>query len=131
VDISANLKGAVPKTATQKILLALAERGEVTQKNYGKRIFTYFVPALSTFSVLYACIQPAKATFFVANQNTLDALPEHKVKALSEGTEALIESNKALTAEVKAASAGVYPRPAGGKRGGGGVKLGGVCARIC
>ncbi|KAH9970616.1 TBPIP-domain-containing protein [Lactifluus volemus] len=81
VDISANLKGAVPKTAAQKILLALAEKGEVTQKTYGK------------------------ATFFVANQNSVDALPEHKVKALAEETEALTESNKALTAEVKAASA--------------------------
>lgn len=36
VDVSANLKGAVPKTATQKILLALAERGELVQKTYGK-----------------------------------------------------------------------------------------------
>ena len=36
VDISSNLKGAVPKTATQKILLTLAEKGEVTQKSYGQ-----------------------------------------------------------------------------------------------
>jgi 26S proteasome regulatory subunit (ATPase 3-interacting protein) len=35
VDVSANLKGAVPKAATQKILLALAEKGELTQKIYG------------------------------------------------------------------------------------------------
>lgn len=35
VDVAANLKGAVPKTATQKILVALAEKGEVTQKVYG------------------------------------------------------------------------------------------------
>ena len=31
VDVSANLKGAVPKTATQKILVALAEKGELVQ----------------------------------------------------------------------------------------------------
>lgn len=37
VDVSANLKGAVPKTATQKILVALAEKGELVQKIYGKR----------------------------------------------------------------------------------------------
>ena len=37
VDVSANLKGAVPKTATQKILLALAEKGELVQKTYGSR----------------------------------------------------------------------------------------------
>lgn len=36
VDVSSNLKGAVPKTATQKVLLALAEKGEVTQKTYGQ-----------------------------------------------------------------------------------------------
>ena len=36
VDVSANLKGAVPKTATQKILVALAEKGEVVQKTYGE-----------------------------------------------------------------------------------------------
>ena len=38
VDVSANLKGAVPKTATQKILLALADKGAVKQKAYGQRI---------------------------------------------------------------------------------------------
>ncbi|KAI0715743.1 TBPIP-domain-containing protein [Cerioporus squamosus] len=32
VDVSANLKGAVPKTAAQKILVALAERGDLVQK---------------------------------------------------------------------------------------------------
>ena len=36
VDVAANLKGAVPKTATQKILVALAEKGDLTQKLYGK-----------------------------------------------------------------------------------------------
>jgi 26S proteasome regulatory subunit (ATPase 3-interacting protein) len=36
VDVSANLKGAVPKTAAQKILVALAEKGELTQKAYGE-----------------------------------------------------------------------------------------------
>ncbi|KAG7090969.1 hypothetical protein E1B28_010036 [Marasmius oreades] len=36
VDVSANLKGAVPKTATQKILVVLAEKGELVQKTYGK-----------------------------------------------------------------------------------------------
>jgi hypothetical protein len=34
-DVFANLKGAVPKTATQKVLLALAEKGELVQKGYG------------------------------------------------------------------------------------------------
>jgi 26S proteasome regulatory subunit (ATPase 3-interacting protein) len=35
VDVAANLKGAVPKAATQKILVALAEKGELTLKTYG------------------------------------------------------------------------------------------------
>jgi 26S proteasome regulatory subunit (ATPase 3-interacting protein) len=35
VDVAANLKGAVPKATTQKILVALAEKGELTQKAYG------------------------------------------------------------------------------------------------
>lgn len=42
VDVSANLKGAVPKTATQKILVALAEKGEVVQKTYGEFLHRSF-----------------------------------------------------------------------------------------
>lgn len=38
VDVAANLKGAVPKTATQKILVALAEKGELVQKTYGTHV---------------------------------------------------------------------------------------------
>lgn len=34
-DISANLKNAVSKAATQKILLALSEKQSITQKTYG------------------------------------------------------------------------------------------------
>lgn len=36
-DVSANLKGAVPKATTQKVLLNLAEKGALTQKTYGTR----------------------------------------------------------------------------------------------
>ena len=54
VDISANLKGAVPKPATQKILLALADKGEVTQKTYGT-VFTSLLALLTLFA-LYAYI---------------------------------------------------------------------------
>jgi len=52
-------------------------------------------------------ILSGKATFFVSNQDNLDALPEHKVKALAEETETLAGRNKALAVEVKATSAGV------------------------
>ena len=40
VDVSANLKGAVPKAAAQKILVALAERGDLVQKTCGTHICT-------------------------------------------------------------------------------------------
>jgi Tat binding protein 1(TBP-1)-interacting protein (TBPIP). len=43
VDVSANLKGAVPKAATQKILLALADKGELVQKVYGEFDLHYAV----------------------------------------------------------------------------------------
>ena len=36
VDVAANLKGAVPKSAVQKVMVALAEKGELTQKVYGE-----------------------------------------------------------------------------------------------
>lgn len=44
VDVAANLKGAVPKATTQKILVALAEKGEIVQKTYG-RVLSFCEPA--------------------------------------------------------------------------------------
>ena len=52
VDVSANLKGAVPKTATQKILVALAEKGELVQKTYGMSHHFFF--ALRILRWMYA-----------------------------------------------------------------------------
>jgi 26S proteasome regulatory subunit (ATPase 3-interacting protein) len=46
VDVAANLKGAVSKTAAQKILVALAEKGELVQKTYGRLDCSLFVSAL-------------------------------------------------------------------------------------
>ncbi|ETW83465.1 hypothetical protein HETIRDRAFT_383528, partial [Heterobasidion irregulare TC 32-1] len=83
VDVSANLKGAVPKTATQKILLALADKGAVKQKAYGK------------------------TTFFVANQDSVDAVPSSKLAALEADCGALEDANKALAAQLKTLSAGL------------------------
>ncbi|EIM91602.1 TBPIP-domain-containing protein [Stereum hirsutum FP-91666 SS1] len=80
VDVSANLKGSVPKTATQKILLALADKGDVTQKVYGK------------------------TTFFVANQSTIPSIPVETLATLEEECKALDESNKVLSVEVKGLS---------------------------
>ena len=63
VDVSANLKGAVPKTATQKILLALAEKGELVQKTYGRRDCPLLT--LNSFILFrrkdkFFCLQPRK-----------------------------------------------------------------------
>ncbi|KDQ58518.1 hypothetical protein JAAARDRAFT_155030 [Jaapia argillacea MUCL 33604] len=80
VDVSANLKGAVPKTATQKILLSLAEKGEIVQKSYGK------------------------TAFFVVNQANLEDMPPEKLAALESEYKDIDEANKLLVAEVKAAS---------------------------
>ncbi|KAJ3727069.1 TBPIP-domain-containing protein [Lentinula raphanica] len=80
VDVAANLKGAVPKTATQKILVALAEKGELVQKNYGK------------------------TTFFVVNQTKIDTLSPEKISALEEDFKKLDDENKALALQIKTAT---------------------------
>ncbi|KAJ7502868.1 TBPIP-domain-containing protein [Mycena galericulata] len=77
VDVSANLKGAVPKTAVQKILLALAEKGELVQKIYGK------------------------TSFFVANQANIEVIPAEQFTVLEEEYKAIDEENKLIGAEVK------------------------------
>ncbi|KAF9268748.1 TBPIP-domain-containing protein [Marasmius fiardii PR-910] len=78
VDVSANLKGAVPKTATQKILVALAEKGELIQKTYGK------------------------TTFFVANQSKIDTLPSDQIAVVETEYKKIDEENRQLAAQVKA-----------------------------
>ncbi|KAJ7497032.1 TBPIP-domain-containing protein [Mycena latifolia] len=80
VDVSANLKGAVPKTAVQKILLALAERGELVQKIYGK------------------------TSFFVANQANIEVIPAERFAALEEEYKTIDEENKLLGADLKTLS---------------------------
>jgi hypothetical protein len=83
------------------------------------RTYLPFFPS-HLFSLAYTRkILSGKATFFVSNQDNLDALPEHKVKGLEEETETLAEHNKAQAAEVKAASAGMcaLPLPCSKQRG--------------
>jgi 26S proteasome regulatory subunit, ATPase 3, interacting protein len=114
VDVCANLKGAVPKASTQKILMALAEKGEVTQKVYGKchfnsrrergymrletRFFRQRYNAHSSFE--------GKSTFFVAKQETAEAVPAEKLDTLEEKHKEVEEETKGLGAEIKTASAG-------------------------
>ncbi|KAK7045692.1 PSMC3 interacting protein [Paramarasmius palmivorus] len=80
VDVSANLKGAVPKTATQKILVALAEKGELVQKTYGK------------------------TTFFVANQAKIKTIPAEQITALETEYKKVDEESKQLAAQLKTAN---------------------------
>ncbi|KAF8160878.1 TBPIP-domain-containing protein [Crassisporium funariophilum] len=77
VDVAANLKGAVPKTATQKILVALAEKGDLVQKTYGK------------------------TTFFVYNQAKIECMPMEKISELKQELSTIEDENKLLTAEMK------------------------------
>ncbi|KAF8813729.1 TBPIP-domain-containing protein [Phlegmacium glaucopus] len=77
VDVAANLKGAIPKTATQKILLVLADKGELVQKTYGK------------------------TTFFVYNQEKIESMPSEKLAELKKDLASLEDENKLLANEVK------------------------------
>ncbi|KAG2341901.1 TBPIP-domain-containing protein [Suillus weaverae] len=81
VDVAANLKGAVPKATTQKILVALAERGEIVQKTYGK------------------------TSLFVANQASIDAVPADKLTELEVECKTVEDGNNVLAVEVKAMTA--------------------------
>ncbi|KAF8591155.1 TBPIP-domain-containing protein [Ramaria rubella] len=76
-DICANLKGAVAKASVQKILIALAEKGEITQKAY------------------------AKTLVFVAKQADLDEMPAETFEALEAEEKKLADENKASSAEIK------------------------------
>lgn len=82
VDISANLKGAVPKALTAKILVALAEKGEIVQKAYGK------------------------TSFYAVNQAKVETLPQEELRALEAECKSVEDDNAALSAQVKQLTAG-------------------------
>ena len=96
VDVAANMKGAVPKAATQKILVALAEKGELTQKLYGKSSnWQRFGGSLTRYT--------GKTTFFVINQSKLDAVSPEKLAALEEEHGKLDEAHKLRANEIRVA----------------------------
>ncbi|KDQ27995.1 hypothetical protein PLEOSDRAFT_1065309 [Pleurotus ostreatus PC15] len=78
VDVAANLKGAVAKTVTQKLLVSLAEKGELVQKLYGK------------------------TTFFVANQANIASVPDEEIATLEAERKQVEEENSLKAAEAKA-----------------------------
>ncbi|PPQ93676.1 hypothetical protein CVT25_012735 [Psilocybe cyanescens] len=80
VDVAANLKGAVPKTAVQKVLVALAEKGELIQKVYGK------------------------TTFFVYNQAKTDCLSNESIDQLKKELSEIDDQNQASSSELKSYS---------------------------
>ncbi|KAG8906813.1 hypothetical protein FRB99_006080 [Tulasnella sp. 403] len=80
-DVSANLKNAVSKPATQKILTALAERGAITQKTYGK------------------------TSYFVANQSECEDMSVIQLDALEAQAGILQDEIKELNAQHKQLSA--------------------------
>ncbi|KAG9220963.1 hypothetical protein CCMSSC00406_0002437 [Pleurotus cornucopiae] len=78
VDVAANLKGAVAKTVTQKLLVSLAEKGALVQKLYGK------------------------TTFFVANQANIASVPDEEIATLEAERKQVEEENSLKAAEAKA-----------------------------
>ncbi|KAG9102442.1 hypothetical protein FS749_000033 [Ceratobasidium sp. UAMH 11750] len=96
-DISANLGNAVSKPATQKILLALAERGAITQKTYGEPS----APLHCLSPLVDTAEATGKATYFVALQNEADALPAAELAAAKTELEHARETLKEKQAEVK------------------------------
>ncbi|KAH7106228.1 TBPIP-domain-containing protein [Auriculariales sp. MPI-PUGE-AT-0066] len=76
-DVSANLKGAVTKPATQKILAALAEKNLITQKAYGK------------------------TNIYLARQDELEDMPPEKLQQMQVEHEELMHQVKARAAEAK------------------------------
>lgn len=77
-DVCANLKGAISKPMTPKILAALADKGLLTQKAYGK------------------------TNIYLARQDELEDMPKEKLDQLTAELGSLSEQVKARTAECKA-----------------------------
>lgn len=101
VDVAANLKGAVQKTNVQKILVALAEKGELVQKTYG----TYCGLCKNTTD--HPAFFVGKTTFFVVNQSSLEVIPAEKLASLESELKTVEEENTLLVADVKGLSAGL------------------------
>jgi 26S proteasome regulatory subunit, ATPase 3, interacting protein len=103
VDVAANLKGAVPKTATQKILVALAEKGELTQKLYGESGLFQKEDGRVYHSIRF---KPGKTTFFVANQANMEAVSSDKLAALEAEHKTIDGDNKLRVNDIRTASNG-------------------------
>jgi 26S proteasome regulatory subunit, ATPase 3, interacting protein len=102
-NVTVNLKGAVPKKATQKILVALTEKGELTQKLYGK---------LGLFQredghIYYSTrLNPGKTTFFIPNQVNMEAVLFDKLAALKAEYKMIDDENNLRVNDIRSASNG-------------------------
>ena len=101
VDISANLKGAVPKATTAKILTALAEKGAIVQKTYG-------ICSLNDHSDLFKPVSIGKTNFYVADQNDIETLGADELAALETECKAVEDANNAVSMEVKNLQSGYH-----------------------
>ncbi|KAF9511847.1 hypothetical protein BS47DRAFT_1363594 [Hydnum rufescens UP504] len=80
MDVSANVKKVGPKLATQWILLALTEKGEITQKSHGKQTF---LVAKQTVLATLEC-----------KQSDEDDMPTEKADELQKEVDQSKEENK-------------------------------------
>lgn len=97
------MKGAVPKSAVQKILVALAEKGELVQKVYGADSAFFVFRGNSRFSTPL----PGKTTFFVYNQAKIECLSNENILKSKNELAALEDQNQILSAELKSLTAGI------------------------
>ncbi|KAF9511844.1 hypothetical protein BS47DRAFT_1486653 [Hydnum rufescens UP504] len=91
-DVSANIKKAGPKLATQKILLALTEKSEITQKSYGA-----FVSSHSFTLPSGACLRLILLATLECKQSDEDDTPTEKADELQKEVDQSKEENKGLT----------------------------------
>lgn len=101
VDVAANLKGAVPKATTQKILITLAEKGDLVQKTYGEHN-----GPIDTCMRRLITLHQGKTTFFVVNQAKIDSIPADKLAALEIEQKEIDEKNKILFANLRTSNLG-------------------------
>jgi 26S proteasome regulatory subunit (ATPase 3-interacting protein) len=103
-DVSANLKGAVSKPACQKALSALAEKGNLTMKMYGKQsVFVY--PQVREGGRLIVCARPEYPLMSpsISHQNDLPTMSatelaevDTEIKAITGDVDAAKKQLKAL-----------------------------------
>jgi hypothetical protein len=107
VDVSANLKGAVPKAATQKILVALAEKGELVQKTYGMSLLCISDPTWAGSPKWSSVLLLGKTTFFAPNQDRIETLSNEQLAEKEAAAVRMEDENKEIIAKIRVSSNGI------------------------